>query len=76
VLDLDSPRWSELDHAYGPATDIPDLLRSALATIAGVKGLPDVAEAVSELSPELPPSSSDDSSTEPLRDPHHSTGLD
>jgi hypothetical protein len=27
MLDLDSPRWSQLQHAYGPASDIPDLLR-------------------------------------------------
>ena len=25
-LALDNPRWHELDHAYGKATDIPDLL--------------------------------------------------
>jgi hypothetical protein len=28
MLALDSPRWSELEHAYGPAVDIPDLLRA------------------------------------------------
>lgn len=28
VLGLDDPRWNELDHAYGPAGDIPDLLRA------------------------------------------------
>jgi hypothetical protein len=27
MLDLDSPRWAELRHAYGPASDIPGLLR-------------------------------------------------
>jgi hypothetical protein len=27
MLDLDSPRWSELKHAYGTASDIPALLR-------------------------------------------------
>jgi hypothetical protein len=27
MLDLNSPRWSELTHAYGNAADIPDLLR-------------------------------------------------
>lgn len=26
-LALDSPRWGELEHAYGQASDIPDLLR-------------------------------------------------
>jgi len=27
MLDLDDPRWSDLTHAYGKASDIPDLLR-------------------------------------------------
>jgi hypothetical protein len=27
MLSLDSPRWRELQHAYGSASDIPDLLR-------------------------------------------------
>ena len=27
MLSLDSPRWSELSHAYGRAADIPNLLR-------------------------------------------------
>lgn len=27
MLSLDSPKWAELEHAYGPAADIPDLLR-------------------------------------------------
>jgi hypothetical protein len=27
VLSLDSTRWSELEHAYGEASDIPELLR-------------------------------------------------
>ena len=27
MLDLDDGRWSELTHAYGPAADIPPLLR-------------------------------------------------
>src|SRR5438093_3961133 len=27
ALDLDSPRWRELSHAYGSAEDIPELLR-------------------------------------------------
>lgn len=27
MLSLDSPRWSELSHAYGRADDIPNLLR-------------------------------------------------
>ena len=27
MLSLDSPEWSNLTHAYGSATDIPDLLR-------------------------------------------------
>ena len=27
MLELDDPRWSELSHAYGGASDIPALLR-------------------------------------------------
>jgi len=27
MLELDDPRWSSLKHAYGPASDTPDLLR-------------------------------------------------
>lgn len=27
MLSLDSPRWSELEHAYGSASDTPELLR-------------------------------------------------
>lgn len=27
MLPLDSPRWSELEHAYGAAGDVPALLR-------------------------------------------------
>jgi hypothetical protein len=27
MLSLDSPKWSELSHAYGAASNIPDLLR-------------------------------------------------
>lgn len=27
MLPLSSPQWEQLDHAYGPATDIPALLR-------------------------------------------------
>jgi hypothetical protein len=27
VLSLDSPQWGEMNHAYGPASDIPGLLR-------------------------------------------------
>ena len=27
MLSLDSPKWSELSHAYGQASDIPPLLR-------------------------------------------------
>lgn len=30
-LDLASPRWSELRHAYGPAADTPELLNAYLA---------------------------------------------
>ena len=35
MLDLDSPRWAELQHAYGPADDIPDLLRDLERFAAG-----------------------------------------
>jgi hypothetical protein len=34
VLDLHSPRWSELSHAFGSAEDVPRLL-TALATLDG-----------------------------------------
>lgn len=27
MLPLDDPRWTSLDHAYGPAADVPNLLR-------------------------------------------------
>ena len=27
MIPLDSPAWDQLQHAYGPASDIPDLLR-------------------------------------------------
>ncbi|PFH11604.1 hypothetical protein BCF11_4056 [Collimonas sp. PA-H2] len=37
MLSLDSSRWSELQHAYGAATDIPDLLRQ-LASVPGSRG--------------------------------------
>jgi hypothetical protein len=37
MLALDSSRWSELQHAYGPATDIPQLLRQ-LATLPESEG--------------------------------------
>ena len=28
MLGLDDPRWKQLDHAYGPAGNVPDLLRA------------------------------------------------
>lgn len=31
MLSLDSPRWNELQHAYGIASDTPDLLRQLLS---------------------------------------------
>jgi hypothetical protein len=37
MLSLDSARWSELDHAYGEASDIPALLE-ALQTVPNSKG--------------------------------------
>lgn len=36
MLALDDPRWSELQHAYGDAAEIPDMLR-ALASSTGPK---------------------------------------
>jgi hypothetical protein len=32
MLELDSPRWSELHHAYGPARDTPSVLRQIYAS--------------------------------------------
>ncbi|RUL75973.1 hypothetical protein [Dyella choica] len=37
MLDLDNPRWNELKHAYGTASDIPPLLRQ-LATLPAADG--------------------------------------
>jgi hypothetical protein len=31
MLSLDSPRWNELQHAYGIASDTPSLLRQLLS---------------------------------------------
>jgi hypothetical protein len=28
---LDAIHWAEMHHAYGPATDVPDLIRSLLS---------------------------------------------
>jgi hypothetical protein len=28
IVPLDSPRWNDLNHAYGPAGDVPDLIRA------------------------------------------------
>lgn len=39
-LSLDSPRWDELEHAYGPASDIPDLLRQLEAVPPAVDDEP------------------------------------
>ncbi len=36
MIDLDDPCWQELSHAYGSATDIPELLRQ-LARVTGRK---------------------------------------
>ena len=36
MLDLDSNRWSELDHAYGDASDLPALLRRLSSCDASV----------------------------------------
>ncbi|WP_041447100.1 hypothetical protein [Thiocystis violascens] len=37
MLDLESPRWSQLSHAYGSAADIPAMLR-ALTTLPTSEG--------------------------------------
>ncbi len=37
MLSLDSPKWSQLSHAYGSASDIPDLLRQ-LETMPSSEG--------------------------------------
>lgn len=37
MLSLESPRWSELEHAYGAASDIP-LLLAQLASLPGSSG--------------------------------------
>jgi hypothetical protein len=31
MIPLDSPEWDQLRHAYGPASDVPDLLRQLAA---------------------------------------------
>jgi hypothetical protein len=33
MLALDDPRWETLAHAYGPATDTPDLLRKLMSSV-------------------------------------------
>ena len=39
MLSLDSPQWSELQHAYGPATDIPQLLWPPVRTCTNMASL-------------------------------------
>ncbi len=34
MLSLDDPRWGELRHAYGPAGNVPDLLRALASSTA------------------------------------------
>ena len=34
MVPLDSPQWSALRHAYGPAADLPPLLRSVASDVA------------------------------------------
>lgn len=36
LLSLDDPRWGDVQHAYGGAADVPDLLR-ALVSSTGPK---------------------------------------
>lgn len=38
MLSLESPRWAELEHAYGSAADIPALLRQ-LSELPGCQGV-------------------------------------
>jgi hypothetical protein len=40
MLSLDSPRWGDLRHAYGPASDIPGLLRQ-LQPLSDAVGKPE-----------------------------------
>ncbi len=54
MLSLDSPRWRELQHAYGsagPKEWDENFLACALTAIAAAKGFPSVAEAVQEVTP-------------------------
>ena len=45
MLPLDDPRWSRLSHAYGDATDVPDMLRQ-LAVLAEQNAGEDSKESV------------------------------
>lgn len=38
MLALDDPRWVELEHAYGPAADVPGLLRALEASPEPTQG--------------------------------------
>jgi hypothetical protein len=38
MIALDSPEWDRLQHAYGPASDVPDLLRQLAANPRPMKG--------------------------------------
>jgi hypothetical protein len=38
---LDEVRWGEMDHAYGPAVEIPDLLQAELAAVRRHNARPD-----------------------------------
>jgi hypothetical protein len=40
LLPLDSPRWSELRHAYGSAADVPDWIRGVAADPAASLTVP------------------------------------
>ncbi|MFN7973020.1 MAG: hypothetical protein U0166_11835 [Acidobacteriota bacterium] len=39
MLDLDSPRWGNLHHAHGPASDLPDMLRRLPEGVDAIDGV-------------------------------------
>lgn len=41
MLSLDDPRWTELQHAYGSAVDVPDMLRALALSTAPKTGYRD-----------------------------------
>ena len=66
MLSLDSDQWTELTDAYGPASNIPRLIREAavepwdelrcrviLGCVAAAKGHSRLSQAIEELEPEV-----------------------